>query len=915
MKATILHVPTKKADDINWIKPIGHYIRSVYGDTHEFDEDLKRLNKLRQDIKGAHADNVGIRMYMRYFSYLELLDLRVPMDQVNKHKSLKFVWYDAFSPVTLHEQYALPFEKASTLFNLASLMSKSACKNYIASQRSTGGEETTFKDAIHLMQQAAGVFKFLGENFLNGPSNDLKAPTIDFLANLCLAQSQEMFNLKVIDGDLEQKKNNLIARLCASTAKYYDDCFTVVDHLLTPEGSAAINNDSTFALENGISNSTSSDEEPQDSEYDPDKNVLPDIKVAAHLDMFWVHTIQVKALYYKSLTYYFQALHLESGNKFGEAIAYLTKSSALISKITTVSLKAISKAGGEEAYDLLDNYKYQKDAVEIKLKDIIKDNDLIYHDIIPNVATITEPKPMDSAKAIPISKISAFSEINEHSFVNFLTNVIPINIHELLSYYSEEKSQLLRAEIDENDVATEKLASALESLKLPKALVIIKELIQNEQGKHDMSGASDLALEPETVSMVNDIASSYSSDKEEREDIVRKRDQIYTLVNNCQKNIDKIQFLNDSTKFREDLLRLKKSLYDAANSDSRLFELVDRENSRFYQVLAHGSNSNEFKSLFVARDSKSNKPTPIEDEISLLDIDDSKVQGHSESLGQRIKQIEDILNDLNIIKSDRQKLISSFKEDIHKDDISDIIMLNSKVKTTKEIKTEIFADELKKFNVYLKKLDELNQKQDSFVAKLQSMWQDLTSNPKVREVQTLTSFKSNLRDEQLSRISSFYKDWRKYTTGLRKGVEYYDQLLRFAGGLNSAVEAIISRGPVSDPPAPGNIRPGSNQFGNQFGNQGGNSSGNYSQQQEKERVQETAPRIPPRLPGGFSGDTPPRIDRGLSFEQPDVLKTLHSRPELQYLSARTSQQSGEGLIYDQPSAYQPNMYNFFLKNT
>ncbi|WPK23045.1 hypothetical protein PUMCH_000269 [Australozyma saopauloensis] len=907
MKASLLTVPTKKTEEVNWSKPLTKYLLSVYGNTSEFLEDVKSFNKLRLDIRGAHADDTGIGLYMRYYSYLELVDLRVPMDVVNKHKSMKFIWHDAFVPSSLHEQFALAFEKASVLFNIGSLMTKAASVNYNISKRSTGGDEQAFKKAIRLYQEAAGVFEFLSKTFLNGPSNDLNPSTISFLINLCLAQVQEVFTLKAIDGDLEQKMNSVIAKLCTSTAQCFDECYKVISHLSTAEGASKVSNHSTYAVTESDVESLSGDEQ-LDFEYDPDKNGLPDEKVSAQLDPFWVSIIEVKALYYKSLACYFQGLQLESKNKYGEAISYLSKSSDLLAAIPTATLKSVAKSGGEDAFELLDNYKYQRDAVDIKLKDITKDNDLIYHDIIPNVATIVDPKPMKcgSAKPILISENESFSQVHEHSYTNFLSNVVPINVHELLSFYSEEKSQLLRAEIDENDVAAEKLASALECLKLPKALVTIKELLNTDQA-HRASDSVHVSLPPDVISKVNEISASYERDIGNRKEIHKRREHIYNLINNSQKNIEKIQFSDSSAKFRDDLIRLKKSLYDAGNSDSRLFEPVDGENSQLFQTLGHGIQSSQFQTLFAIQANKVNPSFDINNEISLLDVDDSQLQEQSSSISGQITAIEDILNDLNVLKRERQNLLSSLKEDIHKDDISNVIMLNSKTKSTKEIKTEFFPEELKKFEVYLKKLDYLIKKQESVITELQNKWLKLETNPKVKEIQSLSTFQNTVLAEQVSRINQFNSSWRGYSAGLQQALEFYGQLLRFAEGLNRAIENEINNNQVS------------NSFSSlQLGSPAG-SFGQFQRPEPHATQNQGLPPKPPRVNSNYSGEIrtefQPEHQPSNRANRPQVEPQFSgfNSPSRPNQAGGPMNPPGQTLIYDEPSAYQPNMYNFFLK--
>ena len=44
-----------------------------------------------------------------------------------------------------------------------------------------------------------------------------------------MAQSQEIFTLKVISGDLNQLKNSLIAKLCKSTSVLYEDCYNMIN--------------------------------------------------------------------------------------------------------------------------------------------------------------------------------------------------------------------------------------------------------------------------------------------------------------------------------------------------------------------------------------------------------------------------------------------------------------------------------------------------------------------------------------------------------------------------------------------------------------------------------------------------------------------------------------------------------------
>lgn len=968
MKTALLLIPLKKTDEINWIKPLNNYLLSIYGNTSDFQKDLEDFNKLRLDIRGASADLTGIKLHLRYFSQLELLDLRVPVATINKSKKITFNWYDAFLPSSLHKQHALPFEKASVLFNLSSLMSKAASIKYNESQRSSSGDDGSFKEAVQHLQQAAGVLQFVSENFLHAPSTDLQPPTVKFLINLCLSQSQEIFTLKVIDGDLEQKKNSLISKLCKSTANHYHECYNVCAHLLTAEGAASVKDHSTFSIvEAGLDDDEAAlesgdDDEPNTDDYNPDKQGIPESQVSAKLDHFWISVIQFKQIYYESLSYYFQGLHLEATNKYGDAIAYLTKSLDLINEISSASLKVIAKAGGEEAYDLLDNYKYQKDALGIKLKDLTKDNDLIYHDIVPSVVTIAEPKAMDSAKVIPLNKIELFSQINEYNYDNFLKNVVPINIHELLSYYSEEKSQLLRNELDELDVSNKELSTFLEHLKLPKALVNIKEIIQsNKELESEDHGEESIGAE--ILAKADEISSRFSIDLENRRTIAEVRDRIFKTISESESLLAG-QYSVTSARYRDDLIKLKKSLYDAAASDSKLFSLVDLENSELYQILGKGPLSPEFKNLFNVPDGKSQVPQAPTEEISLLDIDDSQLKPKADPIDSQIVRIEDILYELNSIKNKKVNLVDDLKKEIHNDDIADILMLNSKVKSTNEIKTVIFPKELKKFEAYGHELDKLISRQLDLSSELKDRWNQLMANPKVKEVQKSKTFRDELLKQQSGRIDKFYSEnWRKYTTGLGKGAAFYMQLLKFAENLKRTVLAEHQQGSISE--SVGGLRLSDNATGgSQTRGQSGHSffqpsqsygqnpshvsqqysgsgyhqqathsahpqtgtyqQGQYAQGQPQAQYSSRhgsfqgqpiqpqflgfhsepsshAPALPPKAPS--QEHQPPFAPSGRQNTAGSVNSPSNT--------LKTSQ-SSTGLIYDQPSAYQPNMYSYFL---
>ena len=787
MKTALLTIPTKKTEEVNWVKPLNSYLLSIYGTTSDYQEDITSFNKLRQDLRGVNADTTGIKLYYKYYSQIELLDLRIPFSTVNSRKRINFEWFDVFDHTISHKQTSLPFEKANVLFNLGALLSKYGSIQYQKAQKNASATDETTKEAIQLLQQAAGIYQFLNENFLHAPSIDLSQGTVQFLVKLMLAQSQEVFVLKVISGDLEQKKNSLISKLCRSTASHYESSFNMVSHLAKGDVSTGINEYTIVDTED------EEDEGFLENPADEDED-SSDVQVNATIDLSWVALIQFKLHFYKSLSYYFNGLHLESNRKYGEALAYLTKSSDFLNEISSASLKAISKSGIHEIYELLDNYKYQKDAVAIKLAELNKDNDLIFHDLVPSLVTLPDIKPMDSAKLIPIGENSTFQEVNDSNYNAFLNNVIPINIHELLSFYSEEKSQFLRNEIDLVDVSNEELSSVLEYLKMPKALVTVKELMNNDGGSLESGGF--IEIDTKLKQIADEIEKRHSLDLQNKEKISELRKQIYAGLNEIDSALSN-QVSEGLQRYRDDTIKIKKSLYDAMTNDTKLFGLVNIDNDQLYTALGKGSNSSEFKQLFsvpVGGTQEKNDP-----EISLLDMDESQLKNPDDDIRSQISKIEDILHDLNIIKANKNKLIDALKKEIHEEDISEILILNSKIKSTSEIKSIIFPEELKKFEPYNEELDKLCEKQKTFINDLNTEWSLLSKNLNVKNIQTSKAFKDQVVQDQTEKINKFYLSWQRYTLGLEKGVDFYTQLLNYCNGLNQNIARISNEGNRSLP--------------------------------------------------------------------------------------------------------------------
>lgn len=87
----LLHVPTKKTDDVDFGPSFRSYIRAAYEqDADDYSQQIALLNRMRSDARGAGKDISGRDVLYRYYGQLELLSLRFPIEE--KTVKILFNW-------------------------------------------------------------------------------------------------------------------------------------------------------------------------------------------------------------------------------------------------------------------------------------------------------------------------------------------------------------------------------------------------------------------------------------------------------------------------------------------------------------------------------------------------------------------------------------------------------------------------------------------------------------------------------------------------------------------------------------------------------------------------------------------------------------------------------------------------------
>jgi tyrosine-protein phosphatase non-receptor type 23 len=148
---------------------------------------------------------------------------------------------DAFTSKPI-SQHSLAYEKASIIFNIASVLSSlgartnrltsgvtspdtanakpigSSSLSTEAAASANAGDASGTKLVYTSLRQAAGMLSYINDNFLHAPSSDMSKDVVRWLVDVQLAQATEVFWEKTAE---EKKGGSLVARIAAQLTIMY----------------------------------------------------------------------------------------------------------------------------------------------------------------------------------------------------------------------------------------------------------------------------------------------------------------------------------------------------------------------------------------------------------------------------------------------------------------------------------------------------------------------------------------------------------------------------------------------------------------------------------------------------------------------------------------------------------------------
>lgn len=478
------------------------------------------------------------------------------------------------------------------------------------------------------------MFTYINENFLHAPSTDLSRDTVKTLIAIMLAQGQEVFLEKQI---ADKKKWGLLAKLASQAAYLY-----------------------TQAVEG-----------------------IQDNVTRAIFDKLWLHVAQAKASYMSSLAQYFQATSDADAKLHGNAIARLLISEAEAKDAIRVasnlpsSVPSSSNLSADTGSSLSEATKRHLTNVQEELKSFNKDNDFIYHQIVPAETSLTVIPKLPAAKAIPVSELYQGQDIQRIIGPDIFQKIVPMAVTESASLYDEEKAKLVRAEAENVETANGEMAASLDYLKLPASLNVLK-------------GGMDhgTALDDEFRAWCEELA-GHEPFGRAFEHLKSNKCNVIDILERCSKQLDmeesvcekmRSKYGGDWTQqpssritstLRVDIRSYRSAIEEASGSDAQLLATSRQYESDFDEMRSAGE-ADEADILYqramlkagsnrVKGKNNVSSPSSTSKEGSLLD-DDYGEGGIS--VADQIAKVEDLLRKLNLIKRDRTQVLKDLKEKV-----------------------------------------------------------------------------------------------------------------------------------------------------------------------------------------------------------------------------------------------------------
>lgn len=400
---------------------------------------------------------------------------------------------DAFT-TKLTTQTSLAFEKASIIHLLSAILSSLAASN-------SRSDPEGLKRAYYNSRASAGMLTYINENFLHAPSTDLSREVVHLLIGVMMAQATEIFTQKLID---EKKSPGLVCRSANQAAGMYA---ALVDEMREFQGKGVF-----------------------------DRN--------------WLYILQIKAKLFASLAQYYRSVADSGSGKHGAAQVRMKMAETMAqdaqrqaNSFTYTFVPSTTPSLPSDAGSSLSEITKAHATLcsEAKVQSA-KDNDLIYHDILPSEAALPSIDKLPLAAPITIQEVYSNADVSKLIGPDIFIRLVPLAVHESASVYSEEKAKLVRGEVERVDMGEGEIRAGLEHLGLPGVLSTWRRLADDdEDGEGDVEISSDLRRLADEIERGGPLEGQLRNLEAERERCERDLRELSGMMDNESRECERMR--------------------------------------------------------------------------------------------------------------------------------------------------------------------------------------------------------------------------------------------------------------------------------------------------------------------------------------------------------------------------------------
>jgi hypothetical protein len=387
---------------------------------------------------------------------------------------------------------------------------------------------------------------------------------------------------------------------------------------------------------------------------------------------------QVKQKLFLAAAHYHQAIDDTKEDHVGRAVSRLNVAEAAAKEAlrTIPYISAYSTTIPSDSITILnETVKALMSILAADKEAAVKENDFIYHQIIPSEAQLPAIGKLSLAKPTFVTELYKPEEVQRIIGGDLFVKLVPVSVTQSESLYSEEKAKMLRADQEKADLADGELVAALDHLQLPGSLKRFsetKEDVLTELRKPN-SVARELAREisatergERTANLVGKLQVLRTKAKDGISNSLRQLDEEGRECENMRAKFGSEWTQTPSTgltaSMRQELNAHNDTLSQAQTNDDLLEAQWLRYRSDI-EILAGGEDGlslrEEFRTIGAA------KAAPA-GEASLLDLVDEEGPAKSDRVTKYVKKVEKGLGGLNVIKRERQTTLKQLRDAVRK---------------------------------------------------------------------------------------------------------------------------------------------------------------------------------------------------------------------------------------------------------